>query len=250
MTFLDIEGQEIRSFTSGGDSSGQPKLSANVGMNRFIWNMRYPSPTPIEGETLQEIAYNAIFAGPEAPPGTYQARLVVGGQSYTQSFEILPDPRISTTPEQFQAQFELLLSIRDKMSETHEAVNRLRGVRVQVEEWERRTAGGPAGERMSEAAAEIGEKLAAIEGELVMVRPSAGARMSARLNSMLAGLAKVVSRADTGPTQQANVVFGEVSGQIDGQLGSLQEVIDEDVSMFSNLIAELEVPAITIPPAP
>ena len=250
LTFLDAEGQEIRSFTSGGDSSGQPRLSANVGMNRFIWNMRYPSPTPVEGETLQEIAYNSIFAGPEAPPGTYQARLDVGGQSYTQSFEILSDPRISTTPEQFQTQFELLLNIRGKISETHEAVNRLRGVRVQVEEWERRTAGGPAGERMSEAAAEIGEKLAAIEGELVMVRPSAGARMSARLNSMLAGLAKVVGRADAGPTQQANVVFGEVSGQIDAQLGSLQEVIDEDVSKFSNLIAELEIPPITIPPTP
>ena len=81
-----------------------------------------------------------------------------------------------------------------------------------------------------------------------MRRPGNG-RMSTRLNTQLASLSKVVSRADAGPTEQARTVFVEVSGKVDAQLASLQDVIDEDVSLFSNLLTELEVPVINVPPA-
>ena len=73
--------------------------------------------------------------------------------------------------------------------------------------------------------------------------------MSTRLNTQLASLSKVVSRADTGPTEQARTVFVEVAGKVDAQLSSLQDVIDEDVSLFSNLLTELEVPVIAVPQA-
>ena len=48
------------------------------------------------------------------------------------------DPRVSATPADFAAQFSLLLRLRDKLSETHEAINRLRSIRPQVEDWIRR----------------------------------------------------------------------------------------------------------------
>lgn len=247
LTFLDSDGAEIVSYSS--DSDSRPRVRANPGTNLFVWDLRYPGPTEVEGESLHGLSYNSMFAGPEAPPGTYQVRLDVDGQSVVQQFEIRPDPRITTTAEEYQAQHELLSGIRDKISETHEAVNRLRRVRVQVDEWERRAAGSSAAEPVAEAAASIKEKLSDIEGELISMRRPGNGRMSTRLNTQLASLSKVVSRADAGPTEQARTVFVEVSGKIDSQLSSLQDVIDEDVSLFSNLLTELEVPVIAVPPA-
>jgi photosystem II stability/assembly factor-like uncharacterized protein len=247
LTFLDGDGAEIVSYSS--DADAPPRVRAGAGMNSFVWDLRHPGPTPIEGESQHGLSYNSMFAGPEAPPGTYQVRLDVDGHSYLQQFEIRADPRITTTPEEYQAQHALLSSIRDKVSETHEAVNRLRHVRAQVDEWEHRAAGSPAAEPVAEAATQIKDKLAEIEGELVMVRAPGNGRMSTRLNTKLASLSKVVSRADAGPTGQATTVFVEVSGQIDTQLVSLEQVIDEDVALFSNLLTELEVPVINVPSA-
>jgi hypothetical protein len=46
----------------------------------------------------------------------------VGEQESTQSFEIRKDPRIPTTASEFQEQFDLLMGIRDRLSEVHEAI--------------------------------------------------------------------------------------------------------------------------------
>ena len=245
LTFLDSDGEEIVSYSS--DSDERPRVRTNAGMNLFVWDLRHPGPTPVEGESLHGLSYNSMFAGPEVAPGLYRVRLDVDGQSIVQQFEIRSDPRITTTPQEYQAQHELLIGIRDKISDTHEAVNRLRRVYVQVDEWERRAAGGSAAEPVAEAAGAIKEKLSGIEGELISMRRPGNGRMSTRLNTQLASLSKVVSRADAGPTEQARTVFLEVSGKVDAQLSSLQDVIDEDVSLFSNLLTELEVPVIAVP---
>ena len=42
-----------------------------------------------------------------AAPGTYQVRLTVGEQSQTVSFDLVKDPRVDATQEDFDAQFEL-----------------------------------------------------------------------------------------------------------------------------------------------
>ncbi len=66
-----------------------------------------------------------------------------------------------------EALFAFLLEIRDKLSETHNAVKQIRSIRRQVEEWTARTEGQATGQPVAKAAEEIKEKLAAIEGELV-----------------------------------------------------------------------------------
>ena len=245
LTFMDGGGAEIVSYSS--DADGPPRVSAKPGMNSFVWDLRYPGPSEVEGESLHGLSYNSLFAGPEAAPGAYQVRLDVGGRSYTQQLEIRADPRIDATPQDYAAQHALLSQIRDKVSEAHEAVNRLRVVRRQVDEWESRAAGTPAAEPVAEAATQIKDKFAAVEGELISMRTPGNGRMSTRLNTQLASLSKVVARADAGPTQQARAVYVEVSGKVDDQLNTLQEVIDEDVALFANLLDELEVPTINVP---
>ncbi len=54
---------------------------------------------------------------PLVPPGSYRARLRVGGEVREESFEVLADPRVSVSPEDLKRQHELLIAIRDKVSE-------------------------------------------------------------------------------------------------------------------------------------
>ena len=136
LTFLDANGEEIRTYTSATSSSlprkqesddddddgpDLPRVPAEAGMNCFEWSMRYPGSSTVPGDKTTE----GVGRGPMAPPGSYQVRLTVGEQSQTTSFDLVKDPRVDATQEDFDAQFGLAVQLRDKISETHDNINRL-----------------------------------------------------------------------------------------------------------------------------
>ncbi len=59
--------------------------------------------------------------------------------------EILPDPRIKASDDDLRTQHDLLLAIRDRLSDTNRAIVRIRAVRGQVAGWETRFGAAPAG---------------------------------------------------------------------------------------------------------
>ena len=251
LSILDSQGDLIRSFTSEsvGEANGpsteeaKPRAPAEPGMNRFVWDIRYPSATRLPGDKSTE----AAVTGPVAPPGAYQVRIEVGDQSETQSFEVVKDPRVETTHEDIEAQFELLLKMRDRLSENHGAVNRIRAVRKQVDEWERRVEGHSSSEIVSSSAQALKDKLSSIESELVHVDYQ-GARdvnnLPHKLNLEQVELMGFVDSADFAPAKQAYDVFETFNARLDRQLQNLDEVVSKDLSEFENLMYELEIPAI------
>jgi photosystem II stability/assembly factor-like uncharacterized protein len=263
LTFRTMQGEEIKSFTSEAarhqspEAEGavdptdeeenkekkDPRVPKEAGTNRFIWNIRYPDPKKIDGYVSSE----AVMSGPVAAPGTYEVQLTVGDQTWIEVFEIRKDPRVSATQEDLDAQFELHLSIRDKLSETHDAINTLRNIRLQAEDWERRTRERKNHEVISKAARSLKEKLSPIEDELTQSKAKTRQdtmNWPVKLNGKLAWLAAVVASALAAPTRQQYELFVDLSQRIDVQLQRLREIIDTDVAAFNVLMSESEVPAI------
>jgi photosystem II stability/assembly factor-like uncharacterized protein len=248
LSFLDARGELIKTFVStapepGSSGKVEQRVPAEAGLNRFIWHMRYPDARLVPGDKLLEDK----VGGPLAPPGTYQVRLTVGGDSQTQTFALVKDPRVSASQADFEAQFQFLIAVRDKLSTLHDSINQLRSIRQQVDEWVQRAAGHAAAEAVTRAAGALQEKLSAIEDEVIQVRYK-GARdrldLPAKLNAKLAELTSVVAAADFAPPQQAYDVLSDITGRINLQLRRLEEVIDQDVTGFEHLLRELQIPAI------
>ena len=250
LTFLDADGTEIKSYTSKkadkddeSDEAKEPRVPASAGMNLFDWDMRYPGAHTVPGDKTTE----GVGRGPLAPPGSYQVRLTAGEQSQTESFDMVKDPRVDATQEDFDAQFSLAIRVRDKLTETHDNINKLRSARSQVSEWALRAEGTPAQDAVADAADALKVKLDDIEGALIQTEYK-GARdrlhLPIRLNAKLAGLMPVVSAGDYRPPQQAYAVLDHFSELLDTQFAALQSVLDEDLDEFQNLLAELEIPAI------
>ena len=59
----------------------------------FAWNLRYPDASVFDNMIL----WAGSVAGPVVLPGTYAVRLNVGGQSYTQPFVVVKDPKCADT---------------------------------------------------------------------------------------------------------------------------------------------------------
>ena len=91
--------------------------------------------------------------GPRIVPGNYQVKLTVDGATLTASFEVKPDPRLTTTAAEYAKQLDLALKIRDKLNETHNGILQIRDVRRQIDDLVKRIATQPNAKLISDAAA-------------------------------------------------------------------------------------------------
>jgi photosystem II stability/assembly factor-like uncharacterized protein len=239
------EGAEALAETEADVEQQEPFLPKLQGINRFVWNFRLENATRLPKDKFSELS----TAGPPAPPGRYTARFEVNGQSFTESFQVLKDPRVDVSQQDLEAQFQLGLKIRDTMGRLNEAILQIRDVREQLEGWEKRLGRQENGKDAGATAKSLIERLTAVEEELrntkatgrMMYPPP---NVPTRLSQRLAFLGFTVVSADAAPTKAAQAVFDELSGLIDAQLGTLAEIVDEDIRSFNEAVRELEVPAI------
>jgi hypothetical protein len=91
-------------------------VTKQPGMNRLAWSVQ---------------AQNTLGA----PPGKYQARLTVGGQSQTVPFTVLIDPRLAAeglTAADIREQFEYNTRVRAMVADANAAVARARAAETRL----------------------------------------------------------------------------------------------------------------------
>jgi len=263
LEFLDAKGDTIKTFSSkekkdeggGGGGflaeffgiTGDPnKLAKEAGMNRFVWDMRYPDAVNTSGAVL----WGGNLRGPVVVPGNYGARLIVGNQTLTESFEIKADPRLKLPPADYQKQFDFLIKVRDKITAAHEGVNFIREVRKQVDDLSKRVSdAGTDGKAVTAAAKDLNEKMKAIEEEILQVKAKSSQdplNFPIKLNNKIAVLADVASSMDAAPTDASVTVFNQLAAKLDAQLAKLKEIREKDVPAFNQLVREQAVPAIMV----
>lgn len=240
LRFLQQDGKIIKSYTSDDD------LSLDIGMNEFNWNMRYEDAEDFDGL----IMWAGSVRGPRAVPGTYQVRLIVGEDSVTVSFKINKDPRSSSSVADLQEQFDFLIDVRDKLSETHTAIKNIRSLRDAVEAVMDRM---PDDHVMADTIKAVGDQLLEdvkeIEETLYQTKNQSGQdplNFPIRLNNKLAAVGGVAAGGDFRPTDQAYVVRDLLVAKIDEQLAALTSITDYAVPLFNALVREAEIPAVSL----
>ena len=244
LKILEADGDVIRTFTP---KTKKQKLAVEAGMNAFRWDMRYEDAETFPGL----IMWAGTTRGPRAVPGVYQARLIVGDDSTTVPFEIKKDPRSSSTIADLQAQFDFLMEIRDKLSETHRAIKKIRDVRSQTKAITSRLGDYEGADEIREAAKALNEKLTAIEEALYQTKNQSRQdplNFPIRLNNKLAAVASTVAVGDYRPTDQAVAVKEELTAAIDAELAKLRTILETDLPAFNDLVREKAIPAVIVKP--
>ena len=214
-----------------GEEDDQDKryLPAKAGWNTFVWNMRTQDGIKVEGKDISA----ALTKGPQVPPGSYQLTLKAGGQTISHPVELLKDPRIDSSPEDFAKQYDLLIKLRDKHSQANSTINRIRNLKQQADDWAKRVEGHEGADAIRGAVDNLKDKLKPIEEVLIvpgLKKQQDITNNGARVASKLAALTPVVAISDTVPTTQAVEVYEHLAGQVDEVITQLQSVIDSDVT--------------------
>ncbi|PYT18763.1 MAG: glycosyl hydrolase [Acidobacteria bacterium] len=230
ISIADPNGGMIRTFSSeaamaaeGGTRRGraapQGRVTANQGANRFVWNMLYPPARVNPGTVL----HGPPFA-PTAASGTYKVTVKVDGQSATQNFKIVTDPRVQYSDGQLAEQFSFLMAVRDLITQTHDVVRTIREARKQAEAW-----AGTSPQRQAELKA-LNDKLYAIEERLTQYRAHATQNLTnypVGIDDKLTQLASLNSMADGPPTQQSYTRFQELSKTVAERRATLDAILAE-----------------------
>jgi photosystem II stability/assembly factor-like uncharacterized protein len=246
LEFQDAGGKPIKKFTSAASSGGrgQAAVTAEPGLNRFNWDMRYPDAHGIEGGTF---FLGGSLRGPQAIPGQYKVKLTVGDQSATQNFEIKKDPRVATTPAEYQKQLQLLLEARDQLSVAHDAINQIHAVQRQVDAAAQKASGNPG---VTGGASKLNDQLNSVLHKLYEPRFTGFDDQTLiyplQLNNRLAAMQNYLG-GDAGPTEQVQQVLAQLSSELDQECAKLKHALDVDLSAFNSQLKTASLPAITVP---
>src|SRR6185295_6033246 len=131
LEILDAAGKVVRSYSSESSGGGAGRgggrrgaatastLPIRPGMNRFVWDLRYPGASAGDGGS----------GGPLAAPGTYRARLIAGSVTRTESFTVKIDPRVAkdgVTVADLAEQTRFALKVRDFLVDARRLAARVR----------------------------------------------------------------------------------------------------------------------------
>jgi 5-bromo-4-chloroindolyl phosphate hydrolysis protein len=126
----------VRTYTSDkekkfvaypGGPQPNPVLTKKGGLNRIVWNMRYPSLLGAPNVFIE-----GSYRGHKASPGKYTATLKAGPEEKTASFSILPHPGLQSTAAEYQAHHEFMTAIETSFNDIHKSVNQLAEARKQI----------------------------------------------------------------------------------------------------------------------
>ncbi len=135
LEITDAQGVNVRSFSSAktdftrwdGGPPAEPSLSANEGLNRFVWDMRYPTMPGVPGVYIE-----GNYRGHKAVPGRYRLTVTAGTTVLNTDAEILANPLYTTTSAEYSEYHAFMQGMEETVRTMHERVNSLESKRSQI----------------------------------------------------------------------------------------------------------------------
>jgi len=244
---VDGSGKVVRSYARhlGGAATesraSDGSLPAHAGVNRFVWNLRYEGAPPLQ------VPGGAIFeaggpAAPRAVPGDYTIRLTVDGRTVSAPLQVALDPRVHTSQQDLQAQLDLMLKLRQAMTDDHTAFNQIAGVREQLGVLARQLGSGGGHADLVQAIRAMDEHADSVATSLFQYRARVPKELfmnhPATLNVKLASLQGSVDGADAAPTAQQKEVYQMLRGRLDGILSEWKQMKTGEIPALNQRLSQ------------
>ena len=253
LEILDTKGKVVRKYSSKKAAEGASPdeeefgvsrpgetLPAEMGLNRFVWNMRGEAPARVPGA----VSWGGRPTGALVLPGTYQIRLTVADKTFTASAEINKDPRVAVSAADLEKQYELTVRIWNRVNAGHEAVNQIRSVRGQLDALRKRLNADTNAKPVLDASEALKKKLDAVEEKIIQPKSKSGEdplNYPIQVVDQLMALQGTVESADTAPTAQSFTVYDELNMKLETQLAAWHEIQSKDLAALNDLIEKNKI---------
>jgi len=247
----DAAGNPVRRFSSQADKKyvrydggprPEPLLPKAKGLNRFVWDMRYPTMPGVTGVYIE-----SSYAGHKAPPGKYTVTLKSGGQSVGTETEILANPLYPTTAAIYAEYHQTMLAMETELTAMHLMTNSLYEKQKQLESL---LASLPAGEKFSVVKKDgeaLVKKMKAWDEEMVQRKSKAYDDVENFPNRFTANYLFMINQTES-DIPKVNQPSLDRKKQLDAEWAVLKgragEILDRDLPSLNKRLWELGLGAI------
>jgi hypothetical protein len=187
-------------------------------------------------------------SGALVPPGEYTATVTVGGQTMTEKFRVINDPRSHVSTADLEAQYDAAQAAIHELSQLDTALNRLDAMRSQVNALEQAVK-GTADEQAVKTAADQFEKLMDAVREKITSNPEAAEatlRKPLAVREYAGGLHRIFEDSDQAPTQAALDEQRRVAADCKTAIDSFNGFLNTEVTAFNESMAQRKLPGVIV----
>ncbi|MCB0488443.1 MAG: glycosyl hydrolase [Cyclobacteriaceae bacterium] len=198
----DGSGKLIRTLTSKKDEAYQryygappadPVLPKAKGINRFVWDTRYPSITGAPTAYIE-----GSYRGHKAIPGNYTATLKYPGAAEQKvDFKILNNPMYQNTADQFREWNDFMTTVEQSVSNMHQKVNQIKSMRDQLKDVLKEMSDEAKFVSLKKEGEELVKKMTAWDEDMVQRRSKAYDDVENFPNKFTANYLFVINHADS-----------------------------------------------------
>ncbi len=247
LTITDAQGALVRRFSSvfppaptsppnvpGYWFAPPSVLTTRRGLNRFVWNLRYPHPLTLRysyfgrhlSYTEYTLADHAIPGqtplyqpqGPFVVPGLYELALTVNGETYRQPLVVRLDPRVKTSQADLIQQLDLAQKIVNGMTTSYRDYHDAGALMAALQK------------DLANANKRARNQLDRLDREAESIQNgSAGALGFGPINRNLARLETAVESADTAPAQTVEEAVDENWQSLDAALAKWRKMKTQEL---------------------
>ncbi len=232
-----------KDFVGGypGGPSPDPLLPTVSGLNRFVWDLRYPPQTGV-----MNVFIEGGYDGHKVAPGDYSATLKIGKEIKTVNFKILPDPRIKASATEYEEQHILSAKIEAGIVDIHNSVNKMRKLNKQLADLNEQLQAGDttANKSIRDKATAISKNLNKWEEALVQTKAQSNDDIINYINKLSADYIFLKGELDsnipyTTKGQQDQYLF--LDKQWQALKKQMQELVNKDVAELNKICKEKDI---------
>ncbi|WP_115462513.1 VPS10 domain-containing protein [Winogradskyella aurantiaca] len=247
------DGKLIRNYSSkkpenfrswpGGPPSPQV-LPAKQGFNRFAWGFDRNSLPPVD-----DVFVFGYLGGSTVAPGTYSLKLTLGDTSSETTVNVLPNPAIEASKQDYIEQQTMLLTIEETVKEMHNAVNNMRSAKAQIKNFEKLLKNQEGSEDLITKGKELSKRISTWEENLIQPKQKTFQdviNFNNKLNSQLLNLAGYINQADPKVTQGAKERLKDLLADWRVYKDEHDAIVSKEMADYNTAYKALNLPAIVL----
>jgi uncharacterized coiled-coil DUF342 family protein len=190
------------------------------------------------------ILWWANLSGAKMVPGAYKVSLNVNGETQTQSFKILADPRAEVTVAQMQEQYDFVSDINATVAKAHNTIKSIRKLNAKFDAFVKQYGKNEATKELVAKAKELKKQFSEIEKTLYQTKNRSvqdPLNYPIRLTNKLGHLNSLVTMDDFPPTEQDKAVKKELTQKINQELEKFNNLSSQEIEKFNASFNELKL---------
>jgi photosystem II stability/assembly factor-like uncharacterized protein len=214
-------------------------LSAEAGMHRFVWDLRYVFAGPRRRSRRGG-------GGPIAVPGRYTVKLTAAGKAISVPLVVKMDPRVKTSAADLERQFQLASRLAAGVGEFSAAVARADDLQKQIAARNKEAAGNA---EVGTALAELEKKVGALAGSgagggfgfFGFAVPGDQPTSLRQVSTALGVLLGIIESADAAPSADAAAASEKWEAAGKATLARWREIQTKDVARVNSLLEKAKL---------